>query len=63
MKPSKDLDEQTPVYEVEVIASLDGGNSYFHIKVLTLDDCYSENNYCERDPVGYIKLDKVSEDE
>ena len=58
-----ELDEQIPVYEVEVIASLDGGSSYYPIKVLTLDDCYSENNYLEIDPVGYIKLNKVSENE
>lgn len=51
---------KTPIYEVEVLASTDGGNTYRLIKVLTLDDCYNQNDYESLKVVGYVDTEEES---
>lgn len=47
-------EEKLPVYQVEVIASVDGGNSYRPIDVLTLEEPYIPHSGKEPAIVGYI---------
>lgn len=50
------MTKKIPVYQVEVIASTDGGNTYRPMHVLTLEEPYTVGSYEDPKIVGYLMV-------